>query len=113
MFTNRPGCTIYEKTTINRAPAFIRHITGPIYWEPSIGITVSKGETDGKDRAEQNSIFVSVPSASVTYLPKTDDRIVGEIINDESPPVTAHTVMNVKDLRYGSPKVQHIEITAR
>lgn len=107
MFTNIEGCTIYEKTVVNRAPAYIRHVTGPAYWEPSIG------ETDGKDRAEQNSIFVSLPSASVTYLPKTDDRIVGEIIGDETPPPTAHTVMNVKDLRYGSPRVQHIEITAR
>lgn len=113
MFTNIAGCTIYEKTIVNRAPAYIRHVTGPAYWEPSIGLTVSKGETDGKDRMEQNNIFVSVPSASVTYLPKTDDRIVGDIIDDETPPATAHTVMNVKDLRYGSPKVQHIELTAR
>lgn len=107
MFTNIAGCTIYEKTEVNRAPAYVRHVTGPVYWEPSIG------ETDGKDRAEQNSIFVSIPSESVTYLPKTDDRIVGEIIIDVTPPATAYTVTNVKDLRYGSPKVQHIELTAR
>ena len=107
MFTNREGCTIYEKTVVDRAPAYIRHAIGPIYWEPSIG------ETDGKDRTEQNSIFVSIPAASVTYLPKTDDRIVSEIISDEIPPPTAHTIINVKDLRYGSKKVQHIELTAR
>lgn len=107
MFTNREGCTIYEKTVVDRAPAYIRHAIGPIYWESSIG------ETDGKDRAEQNSIFVSIPAASVTYLPKTDDRIVSEIIGDEIPPPTAHTIINVKDLRYGSKKVQHIELTAR
>lgn len=113
MFTNKSGCTIYEKTVINRAPDYIRHITGPVYWEPSIGETVSKGETDGKDRSEQNSIFISIPAGSVSYTPKTNDRIVGEIISDETPPVTAHTVMNVKDLRYGSKRVQHIELIAR
>lgn len=107
MFTNIEGCTIYEKTVVNRAPAYVRHVTGPVYWESSTG------ETDGKDRTEQNNIFVSVPSASVTYVPKNDDRIVGMIIGDETPPKTAFTVMNVKDLRYGSPRVQHIEITAR
>lgn len=107
MYTNIDGCTIYEKTVVNREPVYVRHVTGRVYWQPSVG------ESDGKDRSEQNSIFVSIPAASVDYLPKTDDRIVGSIIEDEQPPQTAYTIVNVKDLRYGSPKVQHIELTAR
>lgn len=107
MFTNIEGCTIYEKTVVNRAPAYIRHTTGPAYWQPSVG------ETTGADRTDQNDIFVSLPAASVTYLPKKDDRIVGAVINDTAPPNSAFTVANVKDLRYGSPRVQHVEITAR
>lgn len=104
MFTNKVGCTIYEKTVRERAPAYIRHITGPIFWQPS------EGETTGSDRRPKRSVFVNIPEASTDYLPKSDDRIVGEIINDENPPNTALTVANVKDLRYGSPKVRHIEL---
>lgn len=107
MFTNKAGCTIYEKTTVNRATAYVRHITGSVYWQPSVG------ESDGKDRNEQNSIFVSIPAASADYLPNEGDRITGDIITDEQPPESAYTIANVKDLRYGSPKVQHIELTVK
>lgn len=107
MYTNIEGCTIYEMTKVNRAPAYVRHVTGRVYWQPSVG------ESGGKDRSEQDNIFVSVPKASTDYLPKTDDRIVGSIIEDSQPPQTAYTITNVKDLRYGSQKVQHIELTAR
>lgn len=107
MFTNLAGCTIYEKIKRDRQPAYIRHITGPCYWQPS------EGQTGGADRIPQTDDFVSIPAASVTYLPKKDDRIVGSIIEAETPPADALTVMNVKDLRYGSPRVQHIELTAR
>ena len=107
MFTNCPGCTVYEKKVLNRSPTYVRHVLGALYWQPS------EGESGGKDRAEQDNIFVSVPEASVTYLPKPDDRIVRGMIEDEQPPQTAHTVMNVKDLRYGSPRVRHIELTVR
>ncbi len=107
MFTNIAGCTIYEKTVVNRAPAYIRHETGPVYWQSSVG------ESGGKDREPQDGIFISIPAASADYMPKTDDRIVGAVIADEQPPATAFTITNAKDLRYGSRRVQHIELTAR
>ena len=105
MFTNCEGITIYEKTVVNRAPAYIRHTTGSIYWQPS------EGQTDGQDRKPQKSVFVNIPDTSTDYLPKEDDRVVRGIINDTAPPHAALTVMNVKDLRYGSPLVRHIELT--
>lgn len=105
MFTNREGCTIYEKTVANRAPVYIRHTTtGPIYWQPSFG------EESGKDRTPKKSVFVNIPESSTEYLPKEDDRVVNGIVEDAAPPNTALTVTNVKDLRYGSPKVRHIEL---
>ena len=104
MFTNCEGITIYEKTVVNRAPAYIRHTTGHIYWQPS------EGQTGGKDRHPQKSVFVNIPEASTTYLPKEDDRVVKGIIDDEAPPHETLTVMNVKDLRFGSPRVRHIEL---
>ena len=105
MFTNCEGCTIYEKTTVNRAPAYIRHTTADIFWQPS------DGQTGSKDRQEQRSVFVSIPETSTTYLPKKDDRVVRGILDAETPPHNAFTVMNVKDLRYGSKRVRHIELT--
>lgn len=104
MFTNCEGCTIFEKTIIDRTPAYIRHTTGRIFWQPS------EGQTGGKDRHPQKSVFVNIPEPSTTYLPKEDDRVVRGIINAEKPPHDALTVMNVKDLRYGSRRVRHIEM---
>ena len=104
MFTNCEGITIYEKTVVNRAPAYAKHTTGAVYWQPS------DGQSDGQDRAPKKSVFVNIPETSADYLPKEDDRVVRGIINDVSPPHQALTVMNVKDLRYGSPRVRHIEL---
>lgn len=104
MFTNCPCLTIYEKAVVNRAPAYVRHVTGAVYWQPFIG------QTDGKERTPDAKIFVNIPAASTDYLPKRDDRVVKGECADTAPPNDAYTVMGVRDLRYGSPKVQHIEL---
>lgn len=106
MFTNRKGCTIYEKTVHNRAPTYIRHTTGEVYLESS------SGQKNGSDRKPDNGIFVSIPETSLSYIPKRSDLIIDDIIDDEQPPVTAMTIMSVKDFRYGSPSVRHIEVNA-
>lgn len=106
MITNRKGCTIYEKTVQNRAPTYIRHITGAVWLE------ASSGQRNGSDRKPDNGIFVSIPETSLSCVPKPGDLIVGEIIDDEQPPVTALTVMSVHDYRHGSPGVRHIEVKA-
>lgn len=107
MFTNREGCTIYEKTVQNRAPTYIRHVTGAVYVETKLS------QENGSDRKPDNEIFISIPAKSVTYVPKTNDRIVCGIIDDEQPPPTAMTVISVQDLRFGSAFVQHIEVKAK
>ena len=101
MYTNRPGCTIYEKTVQNRAPTYIRHETKDIYWEDKFG------QESGSDRAPKNSAFISIPAKSASYFPKVRDRIVGSVIPDELPPPTAMTIMGVVNCLYGSPAVQH------
>ena len=106
MITNRKGCTIYEKTVQNRAPTYIRHTTGEVYLESS------SGQKNGSDRKPDNGIFVSIPETSLSYIPKPGDLIVGDIIDNEQPPVTAVTIMSVKDLRHGSTSVRHIEVNA-
>lgn len=107
MFTNHAGCTIFEKIKRGREPSYVRHTTGPCYIEQN------HGQSSGSDRIPQNSDFISIPEASADYLPKPDDRIVYSIIDGDVPPADALTIMTVSDLRFGSPRVRHIELTAR
>lgn len=104
LFTNCEGITIYEKTVLNRAPAYIRHTTSAVYWQPSVS------QSDGRERAPKTGIFINIPASATDYLPKLDDRVVKGICGYATPPNTAHTVMAVRDLRYGSQRVQHIEV---
>ena len=107
MFTNREGCTLYEKTIHNRAPTYVRRVLGAVYWEET------QKQNDGKDRSPKNAVFISIPVSSLgSCVPKKDDRIVDEIIDDEKPPDDAVTIMSVSDYCYGSPAAQHIEVTA-
>ncbi len=106
MFTNKNGCTVYEKTRKNRENTYIRHETGAVYWENSFG------EKSGKDRVPENFALVIIPEKSVDYLPKLDDKIVPEIIPDERPPANAMTILKVRDFRYVSANSSHIEVTA-
>lgn len=109
MFTNKPACTIWEKTTVNRAPAYVRHETGAVYWQDC------RGQTVGSDpRSPDDNIFLAIPVGSITnYVPKKDDRIMPDSVADSSPPKEALTVMQVKDFRYGSAMMQHIEVTLK
>lgn len=108
MFTNRPACTIWEKTLQDRAWHYVRHQTGAAYCE----MTVSE-KTDGSDRKPQKHLLCILSAENIgAYLPKPDDRIVSGICEEAKPPATALTVSEVRDFRYGSAKVQHIEVEA-
>ena len=108
MFTNKPACTIWEKTTVNHTPAYVRHETGAVYWQDCRGQTASAGDA----RSQSDSIFLAIPGGSVRdYAPKPDDRILPGAVADAAPPKDALTVMQVKDFRYGSAHMQHIEVT--
>ena len=106
MFTNKPACTIWEKTTVNRAPAYIRHVTGAVYWQEIRG--------QSAQRTPANEAFIAIPENSINgYIPRPDDRIVPGIVTGNAPPENALTVMQIKDFLYGSQKMQHIEVTAK
>lgn len=107
MFTNKEGCTVYERTVHNRSPAFFRHETGAVYCEEKTS------QESGSDRTPKSEIFISIPESSVEYVPKVGDKIVCGIIPDEKPPETAFTVMSVSNFCYGSPAVRHLEVTAK
>lgn len=109
MFTNTPAVTVWEKTVINRAPAYIRHQTGEAYWEDTHGETVG-----GITRNPDDKMLMIVSAANLgAYMPKTDDRIMNGAVNDAQPPKDALTVTSVNDFRYGSARVKHIEVTAK
>ena len=112
MFTNTKACTIYEKTVRNRAPTYIRHIIRNIYCEITHG-QLQEQSGAGTNRSPQNGVFCMIPAKSILdYIPKKDDRIVCGLCEEEQPPQTAFTVMQVKDFRYGSKRVQHLEVSA-
>lgn len=113
MFTNREGCTVWEKTSVNRAPAYVRHELGRCYWEEVRGQTAAGRSTGSDARAPDDSVFVSIPASSLNgYYPKRDDRIMEGSVPDDKPPRTALTVMSVRNCLHGSKAVQHIEVKA-
>lgn len=110
MFTNKEHCTIWEKTIVSRAPAYLRHEIGAHYAE-----TVQAQKTDNQKTVSHNpcnqKLFI-IPAESLSYLPKTDDRIMDGLCTESSPPSAAMTIVSVSDFRYGSACVQHVEVTA-
>jgi len=104
---NVTAVTVWEKQIVNRAPVYIRHELGASYWQ-----AVSGQEAGNSARAPKDSVFLAVPPSSVTYLPKKDDKVLSGSVPDENPPVTALTVMQVKDFRFLLPTVMHVEVKA-
>lgn len=106
MFTNRESGIIYEKIVRNRSPAYVPHRIGKFYAEQTYS------QENGKDRGSADTFLVVIPEKNSEYFPKKDDRIVLEDTPDETPPDSALTVISVKDRRYGSQIVRHIEVIA-
>lgn len=110
MYTNKIGCTVYERTVgADRMEAYVRHFIPAIYWEQSVGQAKS-----GNGMTKQDSVLCIIPASSLTdYIPKHSDLIVcGKCEGDAPPEHGVYTVMQVEDFRYGSPEVQHLEVTA-
>ena len=109
MYTNKIGCTVYERTVgKDRMEAYVRHFFPTIYGEDVRGQTQS-----GTSMKQQDSVLCIIPASSLSgYLPKRSDRIFCGRCSDAEPPEECRTVMEVKDFRYGSAGVQHIEVTA-
>ncbi len=111
MFTNLENAVIWEKITIDRAPAYVRHTVGECYHESTK--SQQTDHTRSVSREPENQDFYCIPAASLDYLPKPDDRILPECSDSDSPPGDALTVVTVKKFLYGSACVQHIEVTAK
>lgn len=105
MFTNTKVITIFHKTVKNRLAVWEKHLFYGVYWE-----NCSAQSESSKGMTESNEILCIIPEKSLkNFIPCKDDFIcLGDV--DERGSLT---VMEVKDFRYGSGKVRHIEVTAK
>ena len=107
MFTNTEVITIFHKTTDveKRLPKWEKHMFYDVYWENSSGQSESN-----KGMTENNQILCIIPEKSLkNFIPCKDDLICLGDVNEHG----GLTVMEVKDFRYGSGKVRHIEVIAK
>lgn len=108
MYTNKIGCTVYEKTVKNRMEAYVTHFFPAIYWED----TKAQVQT-GTSMKQQDMVYCCIPVSSISnYIPKKDDLIVCGRCESETPPENARVIMTVGDFLHGSKSVQHLEVDA-
>ena len=107
MFTNTEIIAVFHKETDSekRLAVWEKHVFHNVYWE-----NCSAQSEQNKGMGESDSILCIIPEKSLkTFIPCKDDKIVyGDAENPEN-----LTIMSVKDFRYGSGRVHHIEVTAK
>lgn len=115
MVTNCEGCTIYEKCVgADGFPAYMVHHIPNVYWEQCIGQSANKN-ANKSNMEQEHSIYLAIPATSLTdYTPKYNDLLVKGLQPVSQPPdkSKSYTILTVTDCLYGSPAVQHIEVTA-
>ena len=106
MFTNTEVITVFHKTAgVEKLPVWEKHLFYGVYWENCSG---QSEENVGVE--ENNEILCIIPEKSLkNFIPCKDDFIcLGDVEEKGS-----LTIMSLKDFRYGSGKVRHIEVTAK
>ena len=106
MFTNTKVITVFHKTVgVKKLPVWEKYLFYDVYWENCSGQLV-----ESKSMTENDEILCIIPEKSLkNFIPCKDDFIcLGDVEEKGS-----LTIMSVKDFRYGSGKVRHIEVTAK
>lgn len=107
MFTNTKVITVFHKSTDveKRLSTWKKHLFHNVYWENCSGQSESN-----KGMTESNQILCIIPEKSLkNFIPCKDDLIcLGDVEEKGS-----LTIMSVRNFRYGSGKVRHIEVTAK
>lgn len=113
MFTNQPGCTVYARTVgANRMETYTRHYIKDVYWEQAAAQTQEKAQAAGGHK-QSYQVFCNIPAASLSdYIPQYGDLICCGFCTLQQPPNDCFLVQTVEQFLYGSPDVQHIEVTA-
>ena len=107
MFTNTKVITVFHKTidAEKRLPVWEKHLFYGVYWENRSGQS-----EESKGMGESNEILCIIPKKSLkNFIPCKDDLICLDDVEEKG----GLTIMSVKDVRYGSRKVRHIEVTAK
>ncbi len=110
MFTNTEIITVFHKKIDSEKHLEIweKHTFRNVYWENCSAMDNSK---ISKSMTEDNLIFCIIPEKSIeNFIPCKDDKIIkGDTDNRDK----SFTIMSVKDFRYGSKRVHHIEVNAK
>lgn len=115
MFTNTEIITVFHKTVDkkSRLEVLKKHNFHNVYWE---NCSAQDNSKISKSMTEDNMIFCIIPESSVIdFIPYKDDLIVkGDFENVHNLNSNQYfTVMSVKDFRYGSDSVHHLEVNAK
>ena len=115
MFTNTDIITVFRKGVdpASRLEVWEKHTFRNVYWE---NCSAQDNSKISKSMTEDNLIFCIIPENSIgDFIPRKDDKIIrGDSENLSSLKSDQYfTVMSVKDFRYGSGRVHHIEVNAK
>ena len=115
MFTNTDIITVFRKGVdpVSRLEVWEKHTFRNVYWE---NCSAQDNSKISKSMTEDNLIFCIIPEKSISdFIPRKDDKIInGDFENLVSLKSDQYfTVMSVKDFRYGSSRVHHIEVNAK
>lgn len=108
MFANQSNCTVWEKGIENRMEVYTPHVFGYVYCQKTTAQTVQN-----VSREPDDSFLFIIHEKEIPYLPKPDDKIKAGNCPETSPPNDALTVNEVRDFRFGSERVSHIEVIAK
>ena len=115
MFTNTDIITVFHKNIdpVQRLEVWEKHTFHNVYWE---NCSAQDNSKISKSMTEDNLIFCIIPENSIgDFIPRKDDKIIkGDFENLSGlKSDQCFTVMSVKDFRYGSSRVHHIEVNAK
>ena len=115
MFTNTDVITVFHKCidSAKKLPAWEKHTFPNVYWE---NCSAQDNSKISRSMTEDNMVLCIIPEKSISdFIPCKDDLIAkGNCENISNPEKIPHlTIMAVKDFRYGSSRVHHIEVNAK
>lgn len=115
MFTNTDIITVFHKgiDSAKKLPAWEKHTFTNVYWE---NCSAQDNSKISRSMTEDNMVLCIIPEKSISdFIPCKDDLIAkGNFENISNPETCQHfTIMSVKDFRYGSGRVHHMEVNAK
>ena len=108
MFTNSECCTVWEKTIQDHMEVYVPHVFYDVYCQSTTAQTVQNTSREPDD----GYLFI-IHQSKIPYMPKKDDKIMLGAFFEDIPQKEALTVNEIRDFRFGSWNVRHIEVIAK